>query len=156
MQEFSWIYLFLIVIGWAILILDNARRSRRAEIRELINHAIDITEELAKTSHAYWMKDNTQLDVPILAAEIKRGITRLVRIVNALKRHHQSFGVDDKIKLFRQSMTLGDFETNKRVPITSGDGRITDITQAAFDLTEQLEIKFESLYCSSWWDRFNR
>jgi len=41
-------------------------------------------------------------------------------------------------------MTLGDFETAKRVPVTSTDSRIRDITQAAFDLTEQLEITFES------------
>jgi hypothetical protein len=156
MPETSLIYLFLIVVGWAILILDNSRRSRRTEIRALIGDAINITEELEKASHGYWMKDNAEPEAPFLAAEIKRGITRLVRIVNALKRHNQAFELDDKIKLFRQSMTLGDFETAKRVPVASTDSRIRDITQAAFDLTEQLEITFESLYCSSWWDRFNR
>src|SRR5882672_6971116 len=108
MQENSWIYFFLIVVGWVILILDNSRRSRRAEIRALINDAVSIVEELEKASHSYWMKKNSEPETPFLAAEIKRGITRLVRLVNALKRHHQISGLDDKIKLFRQSMTLGD------------------------------------------------
>lgn len=156
MPDTSWVYFFLIVVGWVILILDNSRRSRRAEIRALINDAIDITEELEKASHAYWMNSNADPQEPILAAEIKRGLNRLARVVNALKRHHHIVGLGDKVKLFRQSMTLGAFESSGRAAVTSGDSRITDITQTAFDLTENLEITFESLYCSSWWERFNR
>lgn len=148
MEDFNWIPSILVILGWGVFIFDNNRRTRRTEIRALVNDAINIIEDLEKVAHSYWIKQGND---PILAAEIKRGVPRLVRIINVLKRHDGKFDVLDKIKIFRQTMTTGEFETKSRTAVNINAPRITDISEAAFDLTDNLEIIFDECYCAPWW-----
>ncbi len=152
--EQAFVTWFLVVAGWLFVSWNNDRRARRIEIRSLVNEAIALTQEMERCAHAYWMKKGDESNSQHLGVEIIRGLNRLARIINTLKRHNDAFGVDDKMKIFRQSITLGDFDSKTRLAVFAGDKRISDITEAAFDLTEEIEKRFEQIYCSSWFRIF--
>ena len=140
----------LIILGWLIVILDQNRRAKRKDVRDLIDSAIELVDELEKASQTYWTQDEDMPECCALASDVKRGRGRLVRITNALKRNNAAFEVDDKIKIFMQAMTMGDFESKTRRAVPTTHQRVAAISAAALDITEHLEQTFQTHYCS-WW-----
>lgn len=140
----SW---FLVIVGWLFFSRDHNRRARRTEIRKIIDETKAQVEKLEAVARGYWLKNGNDPLSTVAALNIKRTLKQLANTKNILQRHDARFDLEMSMKLFRQAITLGDFESRSRTGIPEEHQRFEDIANASIDFIGTIESRFEEIYC---------
>ncbi len=142
--EFSTPYLplFLTIVGWWVVSVQNDRRERRKEIRELIKQVEQRVESIVATTTEYYALDGKDPKCAELSAKIRYNISALDPLRKRIKSAGLECDVVGEIVIFKQSVTGGQFESPSRKKLPGGNANVSESATAGFDLVDKFEKSY--------------
>lgn len=136
----SWL---LVILGWFIINRQNNIRETRKEIRAALNQFYDVLNEIeddAVTYHSGGAGD------PVLSRRIKRRLGQLHGRAGLALGSTIECSCSREIWLFRQAVTLENFDTAAHKMLPASDPIFEEITATKERLVQTLERAFLRTY----------
>ncbi len=137
----------LVIVGWFIVSRDHNRRVRRSEIRKVMDEMNVLIMQIESIARGYWLTDGAADTAKMAALNLKRQLKHLANKKNILQRTNEGFKLENSMKLFRQALTLGDFESRTRKALQDNDPRFDEINNFGVEFIDNIEASFERIYC---------
>jgi hypothetical protein len=130
-------------LGWFVIERFARERERRADLREMVKGFGTSVDDIVQTAAEFYGLSGSEPRALLLASAIRAKISGLQRIVAAINEAGLSLEVNDQIRLFRQSVTGGDFDSLARAPRQTGSMIDHSIRASGQDLSREVQL---SLY----------
>jgi len=130
----------IIVIGWLVVERFARRREVRSDLRDaaaLFEATVDDVVELASK---FYQTNGIDPLANSLAVSIKAKVQSLVPLLDILAGGGIQIDATDEMRLFRQAVTGGDFESAARTPRTAGAPMFLKMDAAGQNLTQVVRL----------------
>lgn len=130
------------VIGWLVVSRQNDIRTRRQEIRAIIDELRSRCERAVEAADAYWNTHATAAGRASAAIKLKAAFPGMTRILRSAIAAGLDFHEWDLLVNLRQAATGGDFDKKGRRARAADRERILDTSLAAEDLIEAVDAAY--------------
>lgn len=145
------------VAGWVIVERFARSREVRAELREMMKSFGALVEGISNSAVEFYGLPGSSPQARTLANRIRADIASIAPVMAALNDAGLTFDAKDLVRLFRQAVTGGQFDSINRPAAVASDPIFTAIVFAAKSLTRKVQLAYYERYVRQanirWWTR---
>ena len=129
------------VIGWSIVERFARQRERRVKVKAMVTSFIAAVNEISGDAIRYYELEGASARAVVLSKTLKSGISTLGDVIEALKFSGVELSKGDtSLKVFRQVITGGVFDTMERTASPSGAPVFELIANASASLARNMQL----------------
>lgn len=154
-EAFSWYGLIPVlltiiaaIVGYMIVERFARVRERRADLRILLASFRDAVDSVEADVVRFYRLHGASPAGRTLAASIKTKIATLAEILEVMRMGRIDVEGSDELRLFRQAVTGGDFDSWQREPLPEDSPNFVAFSKAAQQLQRRVDLSFYRLFLS--------
>ena len=129
-------------VGWVIVERFARMRERRADLRTLIQILDESIDRIVVLAADFYALDGQDKQSPVIADSIKAKLATLATHLNTIRQGGIELNTDMEMKIFRQSVTGGSFESAARPAIPLDSVKMATIRMTGEDLSLKVKAEF--------------
>ena len=130
----------IVAAGWRVVEHYASKRERRADLRESLKVLEGAITSIVAVATKFYQISGRNSQGPALATLIKAKIQSLTQLIGLIAESGVEFDATEEMKLFRQAVTGGTFESATRAVLKENDSKFLMMDAAGQNLVQTVRL----------------